>query len=168
MKRAEDLTDEERVANQGLNIDSAAQQNMRGLNNDEVEPKHRTTPGDAVGNNAAWHCPRCQEVWLRMFADEICQGCGEEPDRVLWDGRSKVTPIVRSTEAPIRDIVGPSESPYPAEMLLSCNHIVRLTQEMYDQHLRKEFNQIGCVMCWRISRSSGDDANRISNEVSVI
>lgn len=167
MKRAEDLTREEREANEGLNIDSGAQP-LRGLSNDHIDPKHRQTTGDALGNQAAWHCPRCSEVWFRMFADEICQGCGEEPDRVLWDGRDKVTPIVRSSEAPIRDIVGTSDSPYPAEMKLSCNHIVRLNQEMYDQYRRKEFDQIGCVMCWRIARASSDDEHRISGDVNAV
>jgi hypothetical protein len=79
-----------------------------------------------------------------------------------------VTPIVRSTEAPIRDIVGSSDSVYPGEVLLSCGHVVRLTQEMIPQYENKEFDQIGCVMCWRISRAPKDDANRLGDEVTVI
>ena len=167
MKTPEEQTREERYANQGLNQGSDTQA-VRGLNNDHIDPKHRQTPGDALGNQAAWHCPRCQEVWYRMFEDEICQGCGEEPERVLWDGRSKVTPIVVSTEAPMRDVIGPSKSPYPAEMLLSCDHIVRLTKEMLEQYQRKEFDQIGCVMCWRIERASKDDGNRISGAINAV
>lgn len=167
MKSAEDLTREERDANLGRNQSSPTHM-PRKASNEHLDPKHRTTQGSAMGNNSAWHCPRCEEVWYRMFADEVCQGCGENPDRVLWDGRNTVTPIVNSTEAPMRDIVGPSESPFPAEMLLSCNHVVRLTNELFDQYQRKEFDQIGCVMCWRISRAPKDNAHRISGEVTVI
>jgi hypothetical protein len=148
--------------------ETSTTQNIRGLSNDDVERKHRDTPGAALGNNAAWHCPRCQDVWYRQFADEICQGCGEEPNPVLWDGRNTVTPVLRSTEAPMRDIVGTSESEYPAEMVLSCSHIVRLTPEMFSQYRRKEFDQIGCVMCWRISRAPKDEAKRLGGEVTVI
>jgi hypothetical protein len=139
----------------------------KGLNNDHIDPKHRET-SLAAGNSAAWYCPRCHDVWYRQFADETCQGCGEAPNPVLWDGRNTVSPLARSTEAPIRDIVGTSESQYPAEMLLSCDHIVRLTQEMHVQYQRKEFDQIGCVMCWRISRASKEDAKRLGGEITVI